>query len=127
MPMLPQAKHWTAIVMPKKMANARLDEGDERQDHNRDHSGRAEGADAAPVCTHGLVAAFVALGDGQQAGSPQRAAHRDPGGEHGHDAVTQEADEVGTAGVEDDDFVRTAAVASATTSFARTKSENAMM
>ena len=56
---------------------------------------------------HGLVASLIALGDGQQTGSPQRAAHGNPGSKEGHDGVTQEADQVGTAGIEDNLLIGT--------------------
>ena len=56
---------------------------------------------------HGLVASLVALGDGQQTGSPQRAAHGNPGSKQGHDGVTQEAHQVGTAGIEDNGLIGT--------------------
>ena len=56
---------------------------------------------------HGLVASLVALGDGQKTGSPQRAAHGNPGSKEGHDGVTQEADQIGTAGIEDNLLIRT--------------------
>ena len=56
---------------------------------------------------HGLVASLIALGDGQKTGSPQRAAHGNPGSKEGHDGVTQEADQIGTAGIEDNLLIRT--------------------
>jgi len=83
------------------------DQRDQRQDEHRDDGGGAEGTNAVPVAVHGLVASLIALGDGQQAGRPQGAAHRHPGRKDRHDAVTQEAHQIGPARVEDDGLVRT--------------------
>ena len=84
-----------------------LNEGDQRQNENRDDGGGTEGTYAVPVGVHGLVASLIALGDGQKTGSPQRAAHGNPRSKEGHDGVTQEADQIGTAGIEDNLLIRT--------------------